>query len=454
MPDAQRTTCPSCGFPSAQGWRCERCGGLIKTGDLQVESMLSLSPRGRVYKGRLGEQVVAVKELVFAAAPGPEVLELFAGEAERLSRLDHPSTPSIVRAFHEGEGDDLRLYLIWQFLEGVSLEKLLEDHRFEENEAKDIAEDVLGVLMYLHSRQPQVLHRDLKPANILRRPDGGHSIVDLGFSRELAEEPEINAAYGFQAPEQVIGDPDERSDLYALGMSLARLLSRRDVSDLYGTDLTVVFRPYVNASAAFLDFVDALVARSRESRYSSATRALKAIRAITGASSGAERALGASGPVPSTRLVPAEIFQFRPNRGPPPEPESGSGPVATGKLVWVQSSRVPSDATPTGRPWCAVLGGKRLGLRPGFAYLVGRGDDADVRIEDDWEGADTVSRRHVTLTVNRGGLMVREMGSANGTVVGRMPLPKGIGTMQLKDPTKLRLGRFVIRVFPWTGEEA
>jgi hypothetical protein len=35
-----------------------------------------------------------------------------------------------------------------------------------------------------------------------------------------------------------------------------------------------------------------------------------------------------------------------------------------------------------------------------------------------------------------------------------MPLPKGIGTMQLKDPTKVRLGRFVIRVFPWTGEEA
>jgi hypothetical protein len=128
--------------------------------------------------------------------------------------------------------------------------------------------------------------------------------------------------------------------------------------------------------------------------------------------------------------------------------------VVTGKLIWVQSSRMPSDATPSGRPWCAVLGGKRLGLRPGFAYLVGRGDDADIRIEDDWDGADTVSRRHVTLTVNRMGLMVREMGSANGTVVGRMPLPKGIGTMQLKDPTKVRLGRFVIRVFPWTGEEA
>ncbi len=122
-------------------------------------------------------------------------------------------------------------------------------------------------------------------------------------------------------------------------------------------------------------------------------------------------------------------------------------------LAWVQSSRIPGDATPSGRPWCAELGGKRLGLRPGFDYLVGRGDDADIRVEDGWDGADTVSRRHVMLTVNRAGLMVRELGSANGTLVGQMPLPRGVGSMQLKDPARLVLGRLEIRLYPWTGGE-
>jgi len=448
--DPPVTLCPSCGGPPGGTWRCGRCSALVRTGDLRVEELLSLTPRGRVYRGHLGEQAVAVKELVFSAEPDPATLDLFREEAERLSRLDHPSVPRVIHAFTEGDGDEERLYLVWQLVVGESLDKRVADHRFEEPEAKKIAADVLDALGYLHTRQPKVLHRDLKPANVILRPDGGHSIVDLGFPQELEDEPQINAAYGYRAPEHVIGDPDERSDLYSLGMTLAHLLSRRDVADLYGTDVTVVFRPYVNASAGFLDFVDGLVARSREGRFSSAARALKALRGLGGGTS--DRALGASGPAPSTRIAPAEVVQFRVYRR-EADITTGSGPQVTGKIVWVQSSRVMSDATPSGRPWCAVLGGKRLGLRPGFAYLVGRGDDADIRVEDDWEGADTVSRKHVTLTVNRTGLMVREMGSVNGTVVGQMTLPKGSGTMQVRDPAKLRLGRFVIRVFPWTGEE-
>jgi len=453
MEEARQARCPSCGETSGTSWRCERCGALIGTGDLRIEEMLSLTPRGRVYRGRLGEQAVAVKELVFTSEPRPATLELFEREAEWRGRLEHPALPRFVRAFQEGEGDDRRLYLVWQFIEGTTLERLVAEHLFDESEARKIAGEVLEALSYLHARQPVVLHLDLEPANVIRRPDGGHSVVAPALPRELAEEPAVNAAYGYRAPEQVIGDPDERSDLYALGMTLARLLSRRDVADLYGVDLTVTFRPYVNASAGYLDFLDGLVARSREGRFSSAARALKALRGLQGpGGQAADRALGASRAAPSTRLALAEVFQFKRQRAREAKAPA-AGPPAS-RLVWVQSSRIPGDATPSGRPWCAELGGKRLGLRPGFDYLVGRGGDADIRVEDDWDGADTVSRRHVTLTVNRAGLMVREMGSANGTVVGQMPLPRGSGAMQVKDPARLVLGRFEIRVYPWSGDES
>jgi serine/threonine protein kinase len=414
-----------------------------------VDSLLSLTPRGRMYRATRGGEAAAVKELVFAAPPDPDRVKRFERDGRALRDIQHPSLPRTLDVFTEGQGANLRLYLVWAFVEGTTLEQALEERRYSEQEARRAAADALEALVCLHGHRPKVLHRDIKPSNVIVRADGSHALVDFGIGRDEVDEATSGAAspFGYMSAEQLAGSPDERSDLYALGMTLLRALSRREVADLYAADRTVVFRPYVNASPAFLDFLEGLVARSRDGRFNSAARALKAVRGLPPPPTITDRS--GLGPVPSTRVVPAEVVRFRVQSG-----QQGAGVRKEGAspIRWVQSSRAAADVAPEGRPWCVVVERRQLGLRPGCSYLVGRGDDADIRIEDAWTHSDTVSRRHVTLTVNRAGVVIRDLGSANGTMVGNMPLPKGLGSMQIREPTRVLLGRFELSVLPWSGK--
>ena len=94
---------------------------------------------------------------------------------------------------------------------------------------------VLGIadgLAYAHAQG--VTHRDLKPAKILVTEDNTPKISDWGLSRIMAES-ETSRVHGFTplygAPEQVapgeFGEPDERTDIYQLGLIFYWLLTGR-----------------------------------------------------------------------------------------------------------------------------------------------------------------------------------------------------------------------------------
>ncbi|MEM7559092.1 MAG: serine/threonine-protein kinase [Planctomycetota bacterium] len=120
-------------------------------------------------------------------------------------------------------------FLAMERLHGESLLKLLEsDFPISDQQAFRIASQVAAGLAMAHSQN--IVHRDVKPANIfLELPAGQIKLLDFGLARSLFAK-DNNAVLlgtpGYMAPEQARDEPaDHRSDIYAVGVLLYRLLA-------------------------------------------------------------------------------------------------------------------------------------------------------------------------------------------------------------------------------------
>ena len=76
-----------------------------------------------------------------------------------------------------------------------------------EIEVKQIVEQVLLILVYLHSLDPPVIHRDIKPDNIIRDRQGNIYLVDFGavqntYHNTLMQGSTVVGTYGYMSPEQ------------------------------------------------------------------------------------------------------------------------------------------------------------------------------------------------------------------------------------------------------------
>jgi len=217
----------------------------IAPGGYRVEQILSQGPHGRVYRARTAQgQVVALKELQFAAVPEVQQVDAFEREARTLEALHHPAIPRFIQSFQEGTGVHLRLYLAFEFIEGESLAaRIAREGPLPEGALFNLAEQAVAVLTYLHGRASPVLHRDIKPDNILLRPDGKLVLVDFGSARRLGGSrthgSTLVGTYGYMPPEQLGGTVDVTSDLYALGATLLHAATGKAPADLVGPHLAL-----------------------------------------------------------------------------------------------------------------------------------------------------------------------------------------------------------------------
>ncbi len=151
----------------------------------------------------------------------------FLAESNILKRLQHPMLPRIVDIFENEEF----VYIVEDFVEGVSLSDLLEKQKkVEEVQGLQWFRELCGVLNYLHSQQPPIIYRDMKPSNIMLQPDGTLKLIDFGIAREYKEESNADTTYvgtkGYAAPEQFgRAQTDARTDIYALGVTMYHLVT-------------------------------------------------------------------------------------------------------------------------------------------------------------------------------------------------------------------------------------
>jgi len=265
--------CAGCGR-SGRDPRCVFCGVASAPGGYAVERVLAQSPHGRVYRARSPEgATVALKELQFASVPGAQQIDAFEREAATLKTLHHPRIPRYVASFADGEGVHLRLYLAAEFIEGEPLSARIARGPFSATELRDVAGQVLAVLVYLH--RLRVLHRDIKPDNLIVRPGGELIVVDFGSARQLSGSRTYGSTlvgtFGYMPAEQLGGTVDATSDLYALGATLLHAATGKSPSELLTSDMAL----RVPRDAPLRELIARLVQPRREKRIQSAAAALE-----------------------------------------------------------------------------------------------------------------------------------------------------------------------------------
>ena len=196
----------------------------------RIVRQLGRGGMGAVYEAvdqRLGI-TVALKETLSAEE---SMRKQFEREARLLAGMQHPALPRVSDHFVEGN----RAFLVMQFIGGVDLAKIISQQPgpFPRDQVIAWADQLLDALIYLHSRDRQVIHRDIKPHNLKLTATGQIALLDFGLAKAQPADPSVTASHAFfgytrhYAPLEQIQDQrtDPRSDIYALGATLYHLLT-------------------------------------------------------------------------------------------------------------------------------------------------------------------------------------------------------------------------------------
>ncbi|MCU0225590.1 MAG: sigma 54-interacting transcriptional regulator [Acidobacteria bacterium] len=196
--------------------------------------------RDRAAAGR-GEPAERALKLLHAEAGEPDEVERLRGEFRALAALRHPG---LVRVFDFGVDETSRRpYLVMEVVPGAPFLQAAAERPVGWVLAALAA--ALRAVAHLHRRG--IVHRDLKPENVLVAPGsslqrpGRVTVMDLGLSERLAG-PQLGAGgtLRYAAPELLAGErASARSDVFALGVTLAAALEGRTAEQPAGLDALV-----------------------------------------------------------------------------------------------------------------------------------------------------------------------------------------------------------------------
>jgi hypothetical protein len=391
----------------------------------------------------------------------------FVREGRVAAKLNHPGIVTIYAAdVFEG-----RSAIVMELVPGPTLATLMHSGAIEPPQAVSILDQLLETLTYAHDHG--VVHRDIKPDNVFAGERGRVKLADFGVALVPASEEDAELVVGtpgYMAPEQVRGEPvDAQADVFAMGVLAYELFSGVNpfgAGD--GSSPHVVMerilseepKPLVTLSGAshrLSPVVARALAKDRAQRYSTADemrqdilRAGVSPTALVPAGTDAHQrqVSPAVADMMSTTVEAAKkaipekhgnawmlgvagllslgaiaLFFSMGGAGDTVWPLVAVAFVGLGWWVYVSArgprapkpvQSLPAQSGDTVQHSILLRGsGFERKVQVRLPFVIGRGSDADVRLDDP-----KVSRAHVRVSQHEsGGVIVRDLNSRNGTIV-------------------------------------
>ena len=193
---------------------------------LEEESRLSFYRELTVLDEK--KNVVLVQDIRNSELCVKKTLDIYSRDVyEQLASVRIEGVPAV----KECVADDGKLIVVEEYVQGRSLKQILDEQGLlNEEQAYEIAVQLVDILVRLHQLEPAIVHRDIKPSNIIIEKNGHVNLIDFNAARHVnADKNEDTRMLGtvyFAAPEQFgFGQSDERTDIYGLGATINYIMT-------------------------------------------------------------------------------------------------------------------------------------------------------------------------------------------------------------------------------------
>lgn len=274
--------------------------GVCVADKYEIEGVLGEGGFATVYAARhvtVTSLRVAIKVLHAEQAESASNRRRFLAEAQMAAALQ---SRFIVRILDAGELADARPFIAMEFVDGVPLDRLLEQcGRLAPRDVARFAETILLALELAH--ESGIVHRDLKPANVFAVSEHGEApysrVLDFGIAKLIVGDapPGTHTISGnvvctpqYASPDLLHNEVTPLVDIYALGHVMAELLDGSAPYDVGEEHVLLVaakqlgpdpvpLGPWTRASG-LVGVVERACAKATDERFQSASEMLEALR--------------------------------------------------------------------------------------------------------------------------------------------------------------------------------